>query len=37
MTLYTLDYTMIVENTRRLRIGNAGNYDGVIEVIGEEI
>jgi len=29
--------TMIVENTRRLRIDNAGHYDGVVEVIGEEI
>jgi hypothetical protein len=29
--------TMIVEDTRRLRIDNSGNYDGVVEVIGEEI
>ena len=29
--------TMIVENTRRLRIDNVDRYDGMVEVIGEEL
>jgi len=29
--------TMIVENTRRLRIDNADHYEGTVEVIGEEL
>jgi len=28
---------MIEENTRRLRIDNTDNHDGLIEVIGEEL